>query len=262
MLEISSSNNPLIKEIKGLNKKRNRWKSKLFIIEGVKIVEEAINSEIKIRKILFSNSFLESKEGLIFYENVKNTYDTLRLKDNLFKDLSDTENPQGIMALCEFHLRDLTEIGALDNPSILFLDAIQDPGNLGTIIRSADAFDIDGIILGEGCVDPYNLKVVRSTMGSILRLPLYIRDDSLETLMTLKQDGFEIMVTSLDGSPIYDIDFKKKFVAVIGNEAKGVNPKILDLADKYIKIPMPGKAESLNAGVAASILMYETMRNR
>ena len=108
MLEISSSNNPLIKEIKGLNKKRNRWKSKLFIIEGVKIVEEAINSEIKIRKILFSNSFLESKEGLIFYENVKNTYDTLRLKDNLFKDLSDTENPQGIMALCEFHLRDLT----------------------------------------------------------------------------------------------------------------------------------------------------------
>src|SRR5690554_721494 len=163
MLEISSSNNPLIKEIKGLNKKRNRWKSKLFIIEGVKIVEEAINSEIKIRKILFSNSFLESKEGLIFYENVKNTYDTLRLKDNLFKDLSDTENPQGIMALCEFHLRDLREIGALDNPSILFLDAIQDPGNLGTIIRSADAFDIDGIILGEGCVDPYNLKVVRST---------------------------------------------------------------------------------------------------
>ena len=262
MLEISSSQNPLIKEIKGLNRKKNRWKNRLFIIEGIKIIEEAIINKISIKNILFSDSFLESEEGYTFYEAIKNRDNIVKMSDSLFNSISDTENPQGIMAICKFNIRSLSDIDDLKNPSIMFLDAVQDPGNMGTIIRTADAFNIDGIILGEGSVDPYNLKVVRSTMGSIFRVPLYMCDNSIESLGDLKNKGFNILATSLDGRPIYDSDFNNKFICVIGNEANGVDPRILDMADRSIKIPMPGKAESLNAGVAASIIMYEVMRNR
>lgn len=262
MLEISSSQNPLIKEIKGLNRKKNRWKNRLFLIEGIKIIEEAIINEIKIKHILFSNSFFDSEEGSIFYEEIKNRDNIAKVSDSLFNSISDTENPQGIMAICEFNIRNLRDIDYLNQTSILFLDGVQDPGNMGTIIRSADAFNIDGIILGEGCVDPYNLKVVRSTMGSIFRLPLYISDNSIESIIELKDKGFDILATSLEGGAIYNSDFNKKFLCVIGNEANGVDPRILDMADRCIKIPMPGNAESLNAGVAASIIMYEVMRSR
>lgn len=168
------------------------------------------------------------------------------------------------MGICEFNIRDFNEIVNLQKPFMLFLDGIQDPGNMGTIIRTADAFNIDGIILGEGCVDPYNSKVVRSTMGSIFRVPLYICKNSIESLLELKGKGFNIIATSLRGISIYNVDFNfnKKFLCIIGNEANGVSPKILDFADRQIKIPMPGNAESLNAGVAASIIMYEAMRSR
>ena len=262
MLEINSNQNPLIKEIKSLNRKKNRWANRLFIIEGIKIIEEAIINEIKIKNIIISDSFLNSQDGALFYEGIKSRDNLVKVSDILFKSISDTENPQGIMAICEFNIRNLSEIDNFDKSSILFLDGIQDPGNMGTIIRTADAFNVDGIILGEGSVDPYNPKVVRSTMGSIFRVPLYILNNSIESIIELKYKGFYILATSLDGISIYDIDFGKKFVCIIGNEANGVDPKIMDIADKKTKIPMPGNAESLNAGVAASIIMYEAMRSR
>lgn len=260
MLDISSSHNPLIKEIKGLSRKKNRYEGRVFIVEGIKIIEEAIKSGIGIRHILFSEDFLDSKEGSIFYEKIKYRDNIVKVKSSLFTSISDTENPQGIMAVCEFNIRDLSSINHSSKRSIMFLDGIQDPGNLGTIIRTADAFNMDGIILGEGCVDPYNLKVVRSTMGSIFRVPLYLTNNSLDSLRGLKDKGFKIYSTSLDGKVLYENDFNEKFICVIGNEANGVNSEILDISDKLIKIPMPGNAESLNAGVAASIIMYETMR--
>lgn len=262
MQEITSSQNPLIKDIKSLNRKRNRWKNRLFIVEGSKIIEEAIINGVRIKNILLSETFFESEEGRAFYNNIKNRDNMVKIKDSLFNSISDTENPQGIMAICEFNIRELAETYDLDNSVILFLDGLQDPGNMGTIIRTADAFNIDGVILGQGSVDPYNLKVVRATMGSIFRVPLYICDNSLESLRDLKTRGFNVLATSLDGSLIYESDFRGKIITIIGNEANGVSPEILEVADKCIKIPMPGNAESLNAGVAASIIMYEAMRSR
>ena len=148
-------------------------------------------------------------------------------------------------------------------PALIFLDGVQDPGNMGTIIRTCDAFNLDGIIIGPGSVDPYNPKVVRATMGSIFRVPLYISNDSLETIADLSQGGLNIFSTSLEGSiPSYDIDYKEGFVLVIGNESNGVQDPIIKKSDKLIKIPMPGFAESLNAGVAASIIMYEAMKSK
>lgn len=262
MLEISSTKNPLIKEIKGLYRKKNRWSSKTFILEGIKIIHEAIVEGIELKYILYTNSLLSNPEGEQLLKSIKDTGSIIRVTESVFREISDTETPQGIIGIARFYQRNLEDIGKLDRPSLLFLDAIQDPGNMGTIIRTGDAFHMDGIILGEGCVDPYNPKVVRSTMGSIFRTPIYICNDTLGSLKKIKDMGIKILATSLDGELLYNKSLKDGFLGIIGNESKGVSPEIISIAEEKVKIPMPGRAESLNAGVAASIIMYESMKWR
>lgn len=261
MLQITSSKNGIIKEVKGLYKRKDRWKEGLFIIEGIKIIEEAFLNNVELKYIIISDKIKTTVEGSNFYEMIKYNKNLIHTTETIFKDISDTENSQGIIGIAKFHPTDLDELLAIDNPSIIFLDGLQDPGNLGTIIRTCDAFNLDGIILGEGSVDPYNSKVVRSTMGSIFRVPLVISNNSLETLNELKRNGIRVLSTSLEASlPLFNMDFREGFALVIGNESKGVSEEIINISDALIKIPMPGLAESLNAGVAASIIMYEAMK--
>lgn len=260
MLEVSSPKNPLIKEIKGLYRKKNRWHSKSFIIEGIKIINEALVNNIELKHIIYADSLLSNPEGEELLDRLYNN--KIKVSENIFKEISDTENPQGILGVAMFCERDIKDIIKLENPSLLFLDAIQDPGNMGTIIRTADAFNMDGIILGEGCVDPYNPKVVRSTMGSIFRTPIYISNNTLDCLQVIKDMGINILATSLEGELLYNKSFKDGCLCIIGNESRGVSSEIISMAEETIKIPMPGKAESLNAGVAASIIMYESMKWR
>lgn len=262
MLEISSKNNSLIKEIKGLYRRKNRWANKQFIIEGIKVVKEAILNKVNIKQIIYSEKLLSTPEGQELFQNIQFRDNVVKLTDNLFNEIADTDNPQGILAIVEFIEREFSDILNIKNPALLFLDRVQDPGNMGTIIRTGDAFNIDGIIIGEGCVDPYNPKVVRSTMGSIFRVPLYVCADSLDFLLNFKGKDIKVLATSLDGRLLYNENFQGGFICIIGNESRGVDPKIMSIADSAIKIPMPGKAESLNAGVAASIIMYESMRCR
>lgn len=263
MLEITSTKNPLIKEVKSLYNRKERWTKGLFIIEGIKIIEEAIVNKIELKYILFTDKLLSTEDGKVFYESIKNKYKIVSTSESVFKEISDTDNPQGVVGVAKFNISILSEDLNKDNLSLIFLDGVQDPGNMGTIIRTCDAFKLDGIILGKGSVDPYNPKVVRATMGSIFRVPLYSSHDSLETLSGLREKGLHILTTSLEGSvPVYHIDYKEGFVLVIGNESKGVDERIIKISDKLIKIPMPGFAESLNAGVAASIIMYEAMKNK
>lgn len=260
MLEIKSNKNPTIKYIKRLSKKKNRWEDKKFIVEGLKITQEAIEENISIDNIIINYSFLSTEENINFLKEVEGRYRIIKVEDYIFKEISDTENPQGILSVVSFNPRDINDISQIKNPILIFLDEVQDPGNLGTIIRSADAFNIDGIILSKGTVDPYNTKVVRSTMGSIFRTPLYSCEDSISCIELLKEKNFKIISTSPEGNPIYKYENIKGTVFVIGNESKGVDPKIVHRCDQNIKIPMTGRAESLNAGVAASIIMYEAMK--
>ncbi|WMM23647.1 RNA methyltransferase [Tissierella sp. MB52-C2] len=263
MIEITSSKNPLIKEIKSLYRKKDRMKNKSFIIEGIKIVEEAIDNNYSIKNIIYTDQLFKTKDGEDFYQKIRSLENIVYVPDNIFKEISDTENPQGILGIAMYKYNGVEEIFKIETPFLLFLDGIQDPGNMGTIIRTADAFNISGVIITEGCVDPYNPKVVRATMGSIFRVPLYYTSKAMEDLMKLKKENIKIYSTSLDGSiPIYDADFKEGFILSIGNESKGVSEETFSLSDKLIKIPMPGMAESLNAGVAASIIMYEAMKQR
>ena len=263
MIEIRSSKNPLIKEIKSLYRKKERMKNKSFIIEGIKIIEEAIVNHYPIKSIIYTDRLLNTKDGQEFFRTIEYMDNLVYVPDNIFREITDTENPQGILAIAKFEFRDLSELKGKDKPFLLLLDELQDPGNMGTIIRTADAFNIDGIILTDGCVDPYNAKVVRATMGSIFRLPLYYTNDGISVLNDLKMSKINIYSTSLEGSvPIFDIDYNEGFVLIIGNESKGVSEDIFALSDKLIRIPMPGGSESLNAGVAASIIMYEAMKQR
>lgn len=260
--EISSKNNPLIKRVRGLKRKKNRWESKLFIIEGITIVEEALTNQVELSHIIYSDFLLSNPKGKEFFQKIKDRDKLIKVTKEIFREISDTENPQGVLGIVGFNKNSLAEIKNLKKPSLLLLDEIQDPGNMGTIIRSGDAFNIDGIILGKGCVDPYNPKVVRATMGSIFRCPIYMCEDTKACLKFLKNLNLSVLATSLNGQALYDRDFSKGSVCIIGNEARGISEELLSVVSEEISIPMPGGAESLNAGVAASIIMYELMKKR
>ena len=263
MIEITSMKNPIIKAIKSLYRKKERMKSGSFIIEGIKIIEEAMAHKHPMKHIVYTDKLMTTKGGPEFFQTIRAMENLIYVPENIFKEISDTENPQGVLAIARFSFEDLQGLKEKENPSLIFLDRLQDPGNMGTIIRTADAFNIDGIIITDGSVDPYNPKVVRATMGSIFRLPIYYIEDSINGLSALKDQGLMVYSTSLEESlPIYDIDYNGGFVLVIGNESTGVSDEVYALSDRLIRIAMPGKAESLNEGVAASIILYEAMKQR
>ena len=261
--KITSSQNPLIKEIKSFRSRKNRSKKGLFIIEGSKLFFEALNEEEKIASIFMSEQFLstgESKE--ILAKAAARSIKTYALPDRLFKAISDTESPQGILAVIKARHRNINQLPTEGN-LLVILETLQDPGNMGTIIRTADAAGFTGIIVSQGCVDVYNPKVLRSTMGSIFHIPLFFSDNLGETIQILKSKGSKIYAAHLKGTSNYfQLDMHNDTAIIIGNESKGISAEIAALADELVKIPMIGKAESLNASVAAALLMYESVRQR
>ena len=260
MQVITSKENETIKNIKKLKDKKFRDEAGLYIIEGIKMIEEAIEEKASIKKILICEECLTTGdlEQKILYEIAK--YDCIYVNSKVYNFLTDVVAPQGIMAVVEKPSKD-TEIDYSED-IILALDGIQDPGNLGTILRTADSVKLKQIIVTKNTADSYNPKVVRSTMGAILRIKIIETEDLAKTLKEAKKNKFKIVATSLDtNESIYDISYNKK-VIVIGNEANGVSKEIQELADNRVKIPMLGKTESLNASVATGIMLYEYVRQK
>lgn len=255
---ITSAANPIIKNIQLLqNKKNERKKQGLFIIEGIRSINE-IPEGYEIDTIVMSDSF---DETLLKVSVARNK---LLVPSDLFKVISDTQTPQGILALVKMKEQSLEALEVKPDGFYLMLENLQDPGNLGTIIRSAYGFGVDAIFLTKGCVDLYSPKTVRSTMGASLHVPV-IQDETLETYMTwAKEHQLNIFTTALDESAmeVAKADLKKGLMLVIGNEGNGVSNEAIHLADQNVYIPMPGGLESLNASIAASICMYEIMRQR
>ena len=257
---ISSKDNELVKNIKKLKDKKYRDLENVYIVEGIKMLKEAIVENASIKQIIICDdcekSDLISKE--MMYEIAK--YDCVYVTSKVFKYITEVQTPQGVMAIIEKNNRD-KEIN-YDEDIIVALDDIQDPGNLGTILRTIDSIGLSQVLISKGTADPYNPKVVRSTMGAIYRVKVIECDDLKETLKEIKKNKFKILATSLDDSKsIYDIKYNKK-VIVIGNEANGVEEEIVKLSDEKIKIPMLGKTESLNASVATGIVLYEYVRQK
>lgn len=253
MLEIESKNNNLFKEIKKLKEKKHRIKSNKYLIEGLRFVEEAIKSKVSIDSIIFTESFKEKNPELFLKinENIK----LIQMNEALLKQLCSTENPQGIVGVINMQNKELKS-GEL----VVLVDKVQDPGNMGTIIRTAHAAGAAGIVMTKGTVDIYNDKTLRSTMGSIFYIPI-VEDDSLDLVKSLKKEGYKLVVSSLQGkNNFFEENLQGKVMIAVGNEGNGVSDEVYDIADIKVKIPMPGEAESLNVAVATSIMIYEKIR--
>lgn len=247
---ITSLENKLIKELLALQSKKQRHKIGKFLLESKRSIEEALIYGIEPENIIICE-YTELPEFLINYQQK-----VVEVSEKIFSKISTTENSQGIIGVYKFFNIKINNI--LEKNRLLFLDGIQDPGNLGTIIRSAAAFNIGGILVGPGSVDIYNEKVLRSTLGGIFALP--ILEIKTEELKLFKKHGFNIIGAKLDGENLYNYKFKDKVIVGVGNENSGLSQAFMDIAEDYVTIQISEKMESLNASVAASIILYELNR--
>ncbi|WFD09508.1 TrmH family RNA methyltransferase [Tepidibacter hydrothermalis] len=256
-VEITSKDNERIKYTKSLLKSKKRNQEKKFIIEGYRIVKQAMQCSAIIDYIVYNDEFLNKDEHKEFIQALElENYKMYKTTNKLFKEVCDTEKPQGIIAVVEYKEHFLDDSLKEETDFIVVLDRIQDPGNMGTIIRTADAAGAQSIILLKGCVDVYNPKVIRSTMGSIFDMNIVNCVD--EDLDIIKNKGFNIVSSYLNTDNYYNsVDYGEKVALVIGNEGNGIKDEIIDKSDILVKIPIYGKAESLNAAMASGILMYE-----
>lgn len=253
MKYLESLRNKTIKDTIALSTKKERDKTGLFVLEGERLVSE-IDDPDSIEYIIVSESY----DGEI--PNTKNAY---LVSDELFAHLSDTVHPQGILAVCHKLKYNIDTAFLSQNPLFVILENLQDPGNLGTIIRTADAAGADAVFLSKGTVDLYNPKVVRSTMGSLFHLPIYTGIDVAEIIYECKKHNIYTLAAHLAGvGTPYAAKLYAPSAILIGNEASGLTPETATMADELVRIPMPGKAESMNASVAAAILIYEAVRQR
>ena len=255
---IKSKDNDKVKYTKSLLKTKARNKEKKFIIEGYRILTLALECDANLEYVFINEEFEKKQEHKSFLNLLENKgIKIYKAVNKIFLEMVDTENTQGILGVLKYKERDLVNNISGNHKFVLILDRIQDPGNMGTIIRTADSAGVDAIILLKGCVDIYNPKVIRSTMGSIFDMNI-IHATQDETVDFLKQNGFNIVSSYLQTDNYYhETNYEGKIALVIGNEANGINDDLISKSDKLIKIPIYGKAESLNAAISAAILMYE-----
>jgi len=258
---IEGRHNALVKELRLAFSRSELTADGHCAIEGVRIVEEAIRSGLKFRAVFFSKSGENKSERLL--PQLAAYVETLLLPDKLFASAVPSETPQGVAALVkckQFTLEDI--LARVQTGPLLAIAGIQDPGNLGTMLRSAEAFGACGVVLGEGTANPFNSKVVRASAGSVFRLPI-VRVNLADALSSLRQHGIRLFATSSHkGSPLHEIKFAGPVAIFIGNEGAGLPRDLIPEMDEMIAIPHSENVESLNAGVAASIVLYEVARGR
>ena len=263
MIRLTASQNPVIKEVRALKNKNDREEKKLFFIEGTRFVAEAMKENSDIKYIIVSDTFLSNtatSDLMRVTDDMAITSYTV--PDSLFGSITDTKTPQGILAVLALERKQLKD-AVLSKGLLIILDTIKDPGNMGTIIRTADAAGCAGVIVPEGCVDVFNPKVLRSTMGSVFHVPIYHCGSIAEAMNITRKQGFLLCASHLEGSvSLYEADLSGQAALIIGSEAEGISPETAKNSDLLIKIPMEGRAESLNASVAAGVMIFEAMRQR
>lgn len=252
---ITSISNPRVRQvIQWQTKSKERRRDKVFVAEGPKMYLEA--PQELIREVYISESFRKQMDNF-------SCVDCETVSDEVFARMSDTQTPQGILAVVSQPEYELNQLLKQKDPLFVILENLQDPGNLGTILRTGEGAGVTGVILSEGSVDIFNPKVIRATMGSVYRVPFLYEADLLQTLEALHGAGVRTYAAHLRGETYYDsFSFREPTAFLIGNEGNGLTKALSDAASSYLKIPMEGKLESLNAAVAASLLMYEAHRQR
>ena len=271
---ITSTGNQQMKHIIQLQKKsKTRCEERVFVVEGPRMALEAPGDWVE--KMYVSEGFLQEPD---WHEKLSE-YAYEVVSDSVMNAISDTKTPQGILAVVRMPSYTLEELlkgkyqenmqeagnaGMLQKaPHLLVLESIQDPGNLGTMVRTGEGAGVSGIIMDKTTVDLFNPKTIRATMGSLYRVPFFITEDLPGTIQELKKRKISVYAAHLGGRKSYDEpDYTKGTAFLIGNEGNGLSDEIAGLADEYIRIPMEGKVESLNAAIAATLLMYEVNRQR
>ena len=251
---ISSTANPYVKHLKKLqNSSKYRAEKGTFVLEGLRPVQDAVSDGIVPEKVLVTESF----------KGKAPVKDVLVMSDRVAEFISDTRTPQGIMAEIKMPKPDASGLNPEKSPLLFFSDGVSDPGNLGTIIRTLEAAGVSGLVLGQGTVDLYNPKTVRSTMSSLFNLPIYHAGETAAVLALLKKKGYKLMGTRMEDAVVYtSADFTQPTVVIMGNEARGMSDEAMAACDGFVKIPIVGKIESLNVAIASGIIAYEAHRQR
>ncbi len=252
-----------LKEILKLKTKKGRKKGGSFLIEGLRLGKELLNSSFEAELVLCTEKFSKSIEGEKLLGGFsKERVEIILVKNEVIKKLSDTITPQGIIAVVRMKKLSLNQNLLENKEFVLVIDSAKEPGNLGTLIRTADAAGADCVLLSEECVELYNPKVLRSTAGSVFHLPIFEEVNLEKALFILRKSGFTIFAAGVKEGRFYDqVDYTGKVCLIIGSEAEGISERILSLADEKVKIPIYGKAESLNAAVASGIILYKMVKN-
>lgn len=261
-MEITSRDNAIVKQAKKLLVDASaRRKAGLFLIEGARLCSDAAETGVEIESALFTENAIEKYPSQIsqIRQKAKQMYE---ITNALASYLTDTQNPQGVFCVCK-QIQTQIDVKALPlSGKYILLENVQDPGNLGTVIRTAEAFGADGLLLSTGCCDITNPKVVRGSMGGVFRLPIGIVPNVADAISMWNQMGLETYACVADASAekITDISFNKGSICVIGNEANGLTSETIDACHHSLTIPMNGRAESLNAAVAACVVLWELLK--
>ena len=262
---ITSAQNSLIKLAASLKQKKYRDETGLFVVEGIRLVEELAHSDWQAQTCIYTAEAAQ-------YERVQNSIAALTEKkcrmvvvpNAIYDKVTDTKEPQGIMVLAEKRTWEFVkDLSSLRKPLLIVLDGIQDPGNVGAAIRTADAAGCTGVLLTKGCADLFSGKTVRASMGSLFHIPIFEGLTQTEIITALRSNKIVLLATSLDSSEVYfGVDFTKPTAIVFGNEGQGVSAEMLADADCRLYIPILGSAESLNVAASAAVILYEAVRQR
>lgn len=248
------------KLLHALKSRSGREKHGAFVVEGVRVVEDLLPSGIDLKFAAVSPTLEDSRRGQALLEELAACTTVHRLTEAQLRALSETETPQGVIAVARIPARTLAQVKPRTHSLVLVLDAIQDPGNLGTLIRSADAFAADCVIALPGTVDYWNSKVVRSAAGAAFRVPL-VNAPAEEVWQWLEIERFVVCGADMNGKRVEDLERPRRIALVAGNEGGGLRNETRAHVAETVSIPMPGRAESLNVGVAAGILLYELSKS-
>ena len=259
-MELTGLQNPVVKAAAELKQKKYRTQNGLYLAEGLRTAEEAV--AYKAVETLFYVATDDDRTMRLLEEAAMQNIKLVCVNENVMKKIADTETPQGIIAVCKMRQPKLENLLA-SGKMLLVLDRVGDPGNIGTMLRTADAAGIGGLVLLKGCADIYAPKTVRSSMGSLFHIPVLSGVSEQEFVSAAKKAGYDLLVTCLDGADnLYKADLSGRIAFVMGNEAGGVSETLLEKADKRVYIPMAGRAESLNVAMAAGIVMFEALRRK
>lgn len=261
-MELFSPNNPRVKEWARLLEKKHRTHQCKYIVEGVHLVQEALRSGAAVEYVAYEVEQGVPPELDSYAQWPDREPEWAAVSTAVIAKCTETKAPQSVFAIVRKDAPSIDVLLRQQNGVVVVLDGVQDPGNVGTIIRSADAAGAAGVVLGRGCADVYNPKTIRSTMGSMFHLPV-VETELTQTLAAVKSAGARVVSTSLQASDsCYSYNFRQPVWLVIGNEGQGVSEAVAAMVDDSILIPMAGQAESLNAAMAATVLLFEAMRQR